>query len=62
MLGRQTGAATCPDGSAEHLRSNNLGATGRWDGPSQLNHSSEARRGTRTPNPFITNEVLYQLS
>jgi hypothetical protein len=28
----------------------------------QTPRREQARRGTRTPNPLITNQVLYQLS
>jgi hypothetical protein len=30
--------------------------------PTRLAHVSRADAGTRTPDPFITSEVLYQLS
>ena len=56
----------CPDGDSTSLLGH-MGDTFASADPAGRNNRlcaaiSRADAGTRTPDPFITNEVLYQLS
>jgi hypothetical protein len=47
---------------AKQVVDRHLAATATRGGPFETERPFEADAGTRTPDPFITSEVLYQLS